>query len=110
MVRQNRIHVGIVFLISIIVDLIRGSKLGIHPLLISIIIYIVFIKIKFFRNKNIYQQVIIIILASAIAKFIVNITNYLLLSNSWQTGILSSSIVDGIAWPLVLCIMRKITS
>ncbi|XOD70322.1 MAG: rod shape-determining protein MreD [Sodalis sp. (in: enterobacteria)] len=108
MVLPHRINVGTGFIFGLIMDLILGSTLGVRALAFSILIYFMVFKIQMFQKMIFWQQVLIVILLSLTTKVIIFLARSLVTDISFRQGIFLSSMVDGILWPWLFLLMRKI--
>ncbi|MBN6067150.1 rod shape-determining protein MreD [Aggregatibacter actinomycetemcomitans] len=104
----HKVSIGWAFIIGIIWDMVLGSTLGIHALVLSVFAYLISTYHLILRNLSLWMQsllIVALVFAIRLSVFFIE----LLLHNAtfnWQE--IFGALASGILWPWVFLLLRKI--
>lgn len=104
----NKINIGVAFWIGLIWDLVLGSTLGIHALVLSIVFYFIAKNHLILRNLSLWFQSLLIIIFVFLIRFSIFLVELFLHSATFNWQEIFGAIASGILWPWVFLLMRKI--
>ncbi len=104
----HKISVGSAFVTGIIWDIVLGSILGIHALVLSIAIYMIAKHHLILRNLSLWLQSILIMGYIAFIKIMIFLVELILHSVSFNPQDLLGAVISGLLWPWIYLLMRQI--
>lgn len=104
----DRISVGTAFLAGIVWDLILGSILGIHALVLSVAIYFVAKHHLILRNLSLWLQSLLVMLYVVLIRFFIFFVELVLHGAEFNQQELLGAVISGILWPWIFLLMRQI--
>lgn len=104
----DKISVGTAFLAGIVWDLILGSILGIHALILSIAIYFVAKYHLILRNLSLWLQSLLVMAYIVLIRFAIFIVEFILHSAEFNSQEIFGAIISGVLWPWIFLLMRHI--
>lgn len=105
----NKINIGVAFLLGIIWDLVLGSVLGIHALVLSIFAYAIASNHLILRNLSLWLQSLLVIIFVILIRcgiFIIELLIHNSMIFHWQE--VFGAIFSGLLWPWVFFLFHKI--
>lgn len=103
----NKVSIGMAFLLGVIWDLVLGSTLGIHALVLSIAFYFIAKNYLVLRNLSLWFQSLLVILFVFAIRFAIFLVEFFLHSAVFNWQEIFGAIASGILWPWVFLLMRK---
>ncbi len=104
----NRVNIGTGLILGMILDLMIGSTLGVHGLVMSISVYIVASNYLVIRNLAILQQAFLVAAISALAILIEFTTEFLIREVTFNAKQFFAVVINFILWPWVFYLLRRI--
>lgn len=103
----HKINISTIFLLGIVIAIFEDNLVGIRTISLMIVTYLVFnFQMIFYLNK--LKQSFTIIIISIIKYFIFYFLEFFIIHNTFKLDFLYTSIMNGICWPLIVFIMKKI--
>ncbi|MFZ7260322.1 rod shape-determining protein MreD [Avibacterium avium] len=109
LVLPSKVNVGTAFVLGVAWDLVLGSVLGVHALVLSIYAYLLAKNHIMIRNLSLWMQGVVVILSVIAIRIGIFIIELFLHSAdfNWQEAF--GAIVSGILWPWMFLLLRRIT-
>lgn len=104
----NKISVGTAFVAGIVWDVILGSILGVHALVLSVSIYFVAKHHLILRNLSLWLQSLLVMLYIGLIRLSIFFIELVLHSAEFNTQEIIGAIISGMLWPWVFLLMRHI--
>ncbi|OOF89350.1 rod shape-determining protein MreD [Rodentibacter ratti] len=103
----NKVSIGIAFLLGVIWDIVLGSTLGIHALVLSVAFYFIAKNYLVLRNLSLWFQSLLVIIFVFFIRFAIFLVELFLHSAVFNWQEIFGAIASGILWPWVFLLMRK---
>ncbi|AAP96116.1 rod shape-determining protein MreD [[Haemophilus] ducreyi] len=104
----DKMSVGTAFIAGIVWDLVLGSILGIHALVLSIAIYFIAKYHLILRNLSLWLQAILVMLYIIAIRFFIFFVELVLHSADFNQQEILGAVISGILWPWIFLLMRHI--
>ncbi len=104
----DKVSVGTAFAAGIVWDLILGSILGIHALVLSVATYFVAKHYLMLRNLSLWLQGVLVMLYIIVVKVLIFMIEHLLHAAEFNSQELAGAVISGILWPWGFLLMRQI--
>lgn len=104
----DRISVGTAFIAGIIWDLILGSILGIHALVLSVAIYFIAKHHLLLRNLSLWLQSLLVMAYIVLIRFFIFFVELVLHGAEFNSQELLGAVISGVLWPWIFLLMRQI--
>ncbi len=108
MALPHRVNVGTALILGLLWDLLLGSTLGIHGVVMSVVIYIIAINFLVLRNMALWQQGVVIGILTVLGGVLEFFGEFLLNDVYFEPSSLWAGLVSGILWPWVFLLLRRI--
>ncbi|AWB53190.1 rod shape-determining protein MreD [Pasteurella multocida] len=104
----NKVSIGSAFVLGVIWDLVLGSILGVHALVLSLFTYLVALNHLVLRNLSLWMQSLLVIIFVFSIRFSIFLVELLLHSASFNWQESYGAFASGLLWPWVFLLLRKI--
>ncbi|MDG6897259.1 rod shape-determining protein MreD [Actinobacillus delphinicola] len=109
LVLPDKINIGTAFVIGIVWDLVTGSVLGVHAMVLVIFAYFIRIKYMMLRNLSLWFQSILVIFFVMFIRLGLFVIEYILYHNvTFDPHCLYGALLSGILWPWLVLLLRSI--
>lgn len=108
MATPNKISIGSAFILGVLWDLILGSNLGVHALILSVFTYLISANHLILRNLSLWQQSLLMILFVILIRFGIFFIELFLHTAVFNWQEIFGAIVSGLLWPWLFLLLRKI--
>lgn len=103
-----KVSIGSAFLLGIIWDVILGSILGVHALVLSVFAYFMAINHVVLRNLSLWMQSLLVMLFVFVIRFSIFLIEFFLHGAYFNWQEIFGAIASGILWPWIFLLLRKI--
>lgn len=108
-VLPERINIGTAFVIGICWDLITGSVLGVHAIVLVIFAYLIRINYMILRNLSLWFQSFLVILFVIFIRLGLFLIEYILYHHvSFDPSCFYGALLSGLLWPWLVILLRGI--
>lgn len=104
----NNFSIGIAFLAGIVWDLLLGSILGIHALVLSVAIYFVLKHHLILRNLSLWLQSLLVMAYIVLIRLFIFLVEVILHGATFNSQEMLGAIISGVLWPWIFLLMRQI--
>lgn len=104
----DKISVGTAFVAGIVWDLLLGSILGIHALVLSVAIYFVSKHHLLLRNLSLWLQSLLVMGYVVLIRLFIFLVELVLHGAEFNSQELLGAVISGILWPWIFLLMRQI--
>lgn len=104
----NKINIGCAFILGVVWDLVLGSTLGLHALVLSVFAYLIAANHLILRNLSLWFQSILVILLVFAIRLSIFFIEFAVNTAQFQPQEIFGALISGILWPWVFLLLRKI--
>lgn len=104
----NKVSIGFAFIFGVIWDLVLGSVLGIHALVLSVFTYIIALNHLILRNLSLWQQSLLVVIFVIVIRLGIFLTEFFLHNAIFHWQELYGALISALLWPWVFLLLRKI--
>ena len=103
----NRVSIGWAFLLGLVWDLVLGSILGLHALVLSVAFYFIAKNYLVLRNLSLWFQSLLVVVFVFAIRLLIFLAELSLHSANFNWAEIFGALASGILWPWVFLLMRK---
>lgn len=104
----HKVSIGWAFIIGIIWDMVLGSTLGVHALVMSMFAYVITAGHLILRNMSLWMQSLLIVALVFAIRLSIFFIEFLLHSATFNWQEIFGSLASGVLWPWVFLLLRKV--
>ncbi|GAD88161.1 MULTISPECIES: rod shape-determining protein MreD [Vibrio] len=108
MAAPHRVNVGTGLFLGLLWDLLLGSTLGIHGLMMAIVTYLVAINFLVIRNMALWQQALVMALLSMLSITIEFFGEFVIQDVVFNPASLWVALINAILWPWLFLLLRRV--
>ncbi|ACS98592.1 rod shape-determining protein MreD [Aggregatibacter aphrophilus NJ8700] len=107
-IHSHKVSIGWAFIIGIIWDMVLGSTLGVHALVMSMFAYLITAGHLILRNMSLWMQSLLIVAFVFAIRLSIFFIEFLLHSATFNWQEIFGSLASGVLWPWVFLLLRKV--
>ncbi|WP_386687859.1 rod shape-determining protein MreD [Lonepinella sp. MS14437] len=104
----EKVSIGSAFVLGVIWDIVLGSMMGVHALVLSVFMYVVAKNHALLRNLSLLQQSLLMILLVYCIRLSIFFVERLIHNATFQWQEIFGALISGLLWPWVFLLLRKI--
>lgn len=104
----HRVNVGSALFLGLLLDLVIGTTLGIHGIVMSIVAYLVALNFQVLRNMALWQQGVVIGSLTVLAELIEFFAEFLIQDVDFNPHLLWAGVINCILWPWMFLLLRRV--
>ncbi|MGY4676856.1 rod shape-determining protein MreD [Pasteurella sp. P03HT] len=104
----TKISIGSAFVLGVAWDLVLGSILGVHALVLSVFIYLVAVNHLILRNLSLWMQSLLVVAFIFCIRIGIFLIELFLHSASFNWQEIYGALASGLLWPWVFLLLRRI--
>ena len=104
----DRVSIGWAFMIGILWDVVLGTILGAHALVLSIFAYLITKNHLVFRNLSLWMQSLLVIFFVFAIRFSIFLIEFVVHRATFDWREIFGAIVSGILWPWLFLLLRSL--
>ncbi|OOF71277.1 rod shape-determining protein MreD [Rodentibacter caecimuris] len=104
----NKVSIGWAFILGLVWDLVLGSILGIHSLVLAIAFYFIAKNYLILRNLSLWFQSVLVVFFIFSIRLMIFLIEFLINNAYFNWQEIWGALASGILWPWVFLFMRKI--
>ncbi|CAM3019036.1 rod shape-determining protein MreD [Vibrio rarus] len=108
MAAPHRVNVGTGLFLGLVWDLVLGSTLGIHGLMMAIVTYLVAVNFLVIRNMALWQQALVMALLSMLSVSLEFFGEFVIQDVVFNPNSLWVALINAILWPWLFLLLRRV--
>ncbi|MDU8924086.1 rod shape-determining protein MreD [Pasteurellaceae bacterium LIM206] len=104
----TKVNIGTSFLMGIVWDVVLGTVLGVHALVLSSCAYVIAKYHQILRNLSLWQQSLLVVLLVFFVRVAIFLLEFFIHSAVFNPQEIFGALISGILWPWVFLLLRKI--
>lgn len=104
----EKVNIGFAFILGLVWDLVLGSVMGVHALVLSVFIYIVVKYHLILRNLSLWLQSLLIILFIFTLRIAIFILELVIHNATFHWQEIFGALISGLLWPWLFLLFKKI--